>query len=219
MAIDSKVKKYFTLSILFVFPIIIYLILSSGVNHFVKLPILNKNVKSLESIGLDTETSFENNVSILGFWGSVIDNRSIGGYNLNQNIYNRFYQYDGFQFVIVVSKGMEKQITEFKYKISNELGTDTSKWKFIFAEEFQIKELFISLNTPFTLDENYSTPYVFIIDKKGYLRGRNEKEEILYGFNTNSIAMLDDKMVDDVKIVLAEYRLALKKNSTIINEK
>ena len=31
--------------------------------------------------------------------------------------------------------------------------------------------------------------------------------------NTASVADLNNKMVDDVKIVLAEYRLALKKNN------
>ena len=71
---------------------------------------------------------------------------------------------------------------------------------------------FESLQTPFELDESASTPYVFIIDKDSNLRGRNddEKEGTLYGFDARSVAQINKKMIDDVKVILAEYRLALK---------
>ena len=65
------------------------------------------------------------------------------------------------------------------------------------------------------LDQGLGSPYVFIIDKERNLRGRKEDEDegTKYGFNTNSVAELNNKMEDDVKIILAEYRLALKKNN------
>ena len=55
---------------------------------------------------------------------------------------------------------------------------------------------------------------MFIIDKERKLRGRQKDadEGTKYGFNTTSVADLNNKMKDDVKIILAEYRLALKKN-------
>ena len=60
-----------------------------------------------------------------------------------------------------------------------------------------------------------ATPNFFIIDKDLALRGRTDDEDegIKYGFDTSSVAELNNKMVDDVKIILAEYRLALKKNN------
>ena len=72
---------------------------------------------------------------------------------------------------------------------------------------------FNSLQTQLSLDENNSSPYVFIIDKKRTLRGRNDDEDVgtLYGFDATSVAEINNKMVDDVKVILAEYRLALKK--------
>ena len=59
------------------------------------------------------------------------------------------------------------------------------------------------------------SPYIFIIDKDRKLRGRDDDEDygVLYGYDSSDIAELADKMKDDVKIVLAEYRLALKKNN------
>jgi hypothetical protein len=52
------------------------------------------------------------------------------------------------------------------------------------------------------------------------LRGRDDDEDIgmLFGFNSQSVAEINNKMVDDVKIILAEYRLALKKNDSLFNE-
>jgi hypothetical protein len=48
------------------------------------------------------------------------------------------------------------------------------------------------------------------------LRGRDDDEEegTLYGYDTSSVAELNKKMTDDVKVILAEYRLALKKNNS-----
>ena len=58
---------------------------------------------------------------------------------------------------------------------------------------------------------------MFIIDKKGFLRGRNDSDGIKFGYDMRSVAELNNYMVDDVKIILAEYRLALKKNNTFDN--
>ena len=79
-----------------------------------------------------------------------------------------------------------------------------------------INNVFASLKTDLQLGDDLSTPYVFIIDKERNLRGRTEDEDegTKYGFNTNSVADLNNKMEDDVKIILAEYRLALKKNNS-----
>ena len=68
------------------------------------------------------------------------------------------------------------------------------------------------------MDKNLRTPNVFIVDKKRNLRGRkgkNKKGEQEYkeGYNTISAADLHNEMADDVKVILAEYRLALKRNN------
>ena len=39
----------------------------------------------------------------------------------------------------------------------------------------------------------------------------DDDQGILFGFNTQSVAEINNKMVDDVKVILAEYRRALKK--------
>ena len=80
-----------------------------------------------------------------------------------------------------------------------------------------ILEHFKSLKTPLNLEKNLSSPYIFIIDKEKKLRGRNDDEDIgvLYGFDARSVAEINKKMIDDVKVILAEYRLALKRYNKI----
>ncbi|MFL2624651.1 MAG: hypothetical protein ACJ0O6_01455 [Candidatus Marisimplicoccus sp.] len=100
------------------------------------------------------------------------------------------------------------------------VGTDLKKWNFIPTTQTNIEMVFDSFKTNLELDKNFSTPYVFIVDRDLALRGRDDDEDIglLYGFNSQSVAEINNKMVDDVKIILAEYRLALKKNDSLFNE-
>ncbi len=204
-------KKTFVLVVLFVLPIVAYLFFASGVNNFGRLPVLTKGIHAISVI--DENVSLQNKISVLGFLGSDVENKKGNAFNLNQKIYKRFYEFKDFQFVMLVPKGNEAQVAELERELANL--ADTSKWKFVFAEEGQIRSLFASLKTDLSLDENLGSPYVFIIDKDKNLRGRNDDEEVgtKYGFNSVSVADLNNKMEDDVKIILAEYRLALKKNN------
>ena len=204
-------KKSFVLIVLFVLPIVAYLFFASGVNNFGKLPVLTENVKEIE---FSKEIRFKDKISVLGFLGINVDSRKGNAFNLNQKIYKRFHEFNDFQFVMVVPIGTEDKVDEIKKELLTL--SEIDKWNFVFATQEQIKTLYSSLKTDIQLDDQMGTPYVFIIDKDLKLRGRtkDEDEGTKYGFNSNSVADLNNKMVDDIKIVLAEYRLALKKNNT-----
>ncbi|MEC7773195.1 MAG: hypothetical protein VYE25_01510 [Bacteroidota bacterium] len=214
----KSIQKYLILSFLFFFPIFIYIFLASGINNFAKLPILTTNVLDIQNInGNEKGLTLKDNISILGFWGGDINLRKSEALNLNQKIYKRFYQFQDFQFVFLTTKDQEKNIDNLKEELRRGVGTDLEKWNFIFTDESEIQKIYNSLSTDFELSEENSTPYVFIIDRYLNLRGRDDDEDIgkLYGFNAESVAEINNKMVDDVKIILAEYRLALKKNDSL----
>lgn len=204
-------KKTVVLVILFILPIVVYLFFASGVNNFGKLSTLTEQVNELDFA--DTSIKFQDNITILGFLGNNLESKKGNAFNLNQKIYKRFHEFNDFQFVMVMPKGTEEKVSELKDELSNL--ADVSKWNFIYADDDQIKELFLSLKTDIQLDDDMGSKYVFIIDKDKNLRGRTDDEDegAKYGFNTNSVADLNNKMEDDVKIILAEYRLALKKNN------
>jgi hypothetical protein len=204
-------KKTFILVVLFVLPIVAYLFFASGVNNFGRLPVLTEQI--MDASNLAPSETFKDKITILGFLGKDVEIKKGNAFNLNQKIYKRFYEFNDFQMVMVLPPGTENKVEEVKKELGNLV--DIRNWKFLFAEPDLIKDLFNSLHTDLQLDKNLGTPYVFIIDKDGNLRGRDEDEDegLKYGFNSISVADLNNKMVDDVKIILAEYRLALKKNS------
>lgn len=204
-------KKTFVLVVLFIFPIVVYLFFASGVTNFGKLPVLTENVEDISIY--DAQVTFEGKITVLGFLGEDVDLKKGNAFTLNQKIYKRFYEFADFQFVMLLPKGTEAKVEELKKEL-NELA-DVSKWRFVFMEPTAIETVFLSLKTDLQLDANYGTPYVFIIDKDKALRGRDkeEKNAILYGFDATSVAEINNKMIDDIKIILAEYRLALKKNN------
>ena len=212
---SQKTKKYFVLSILFIFPIVIYLFFASGKNNFALLPVLTPGVNEIrnwETLS-GRPIQFENQISILGFWGQDILKKRGDALNLNQKIYKRFYQFKDFQFVMVLENDQKNQVNILKKELQEGVGTDLSKWRFIFSSLEDIQDLFDSLETNLNLSEGKSSPYVFIIDKELNLRGRDDDKDFgtLYGFNSQSVAEINNKMVDDVKVILAEYRRALKK--------
>lgn len=215
---SDRLKKNIVLGVLFVFPIVVYLFFASGKNNFAKLPVLSESILEVDefsSIG-NTKVFLQDRITILGYWGNNIAIKQAEALNLNEKIYKRFYEFKDFQFVIIVEEGTENEVERLKLSLVEGVGTDLVKWNFLTGNEQQIQNHFKSLNVPITLDEDLSSPYVYIIDKKRQLRGRNDDEDtsILYGFNAKSVAEINKKMIDDVKVILAEYRLALKKYNT-----
>ena len=208
----EEVYKKIVLGILFVFPLLVYLFFASGKNNFAKLPILSEKIMELPENSIGNSTKLNDHISILGYWGGSLQNKKAEALNLNEKIYKRFYQFDDFQFVFLVDSDKKKEVEELKTSLRQGVGTDLSRWNFVYAEKKEIKSHFLSLNISSDLDVNGSTPYVFIIDKNRNLRGRNDDEDIatLYGYDARSVAQINKKMIDDVKVILAEYRLALK---------
>ena len=102
-------KKFLVLGILFVFPLVIYLFFASGINNFARLPILTEEVNEIKdwSTLRGENHQFDKKISIVGFWGNDLLLRKGDAFNLNQKIYKRFYQFDDFQFVMVVENGQE----------------------------------------------------------------------------------------------------------------
>ncbi|ESU23202.1 hypothetical protein FEDK69T_13540 [Flavobacterium enshiense DK69] len=211
-------KKYIVLTVLFALPICAYLFFSSGVNNFVKLPTLTPNVPEVSQwTSLDgTPIQLKEKITVLGFPGSEIIKEKGNAFNLDQKIYDKNKEFKDFQVVMVAPIGTENQAKQ----LMTELGTisDLSHWHFVFAKPEEIKAFYSKLKLVGQLNDNLATSNVYIIDKDLNLRGRkgkNKKGEVEYkeGYNTISAADLHNEMADDVKIILAEYRLELKRNN------
>ncbi len=208
-------KKYIVLSVLFILPIAVYLFFASGVNNFGKLPVLHAEVQRFDDLvdHKGNQALLNDKITVLGFLGNDIGSHKLNAFNLNQKIYKRFNGFDDFQMVVLLPETAKAQVDTITSELSR--FTDISNWHFVYGSENTIKEVFNSLKSPYNLDDTLYSPYVFIIDKEVALRGRQVDDDTaapLFGYDATSVAILNNKMIDDLKVLLAEYRLALRKN-------
>ncbi|MEI7508358.1 MAG: hypothetical protein WCJ62_02730 [Flavobacterium sp.] len=210
-------KKNIVLFILFILPIVAYLFFASGINSFAKLPTITKNIPELNNWKTldDRPVALTNKITILGFIGHDVLNHRGNFFNLYEKIFDRNKNFKDFQMVMILPDGTQNQVQELQKDLLK-LGTQAG-WNFVFGSPEQIQSFYSQLQLIGKLDANLGTPNVFIVDKKRNLRGRKGhdqkgKPEYKEGYNTRLVSELYNEMTDDVKIILAEYRLALKKN-------
>ena len=205
-------KKRVVLLSLFILPLVFFLVLSTGVNNFKKLPTVTENITDIQSSD-STKMKLKEQISIVCFIGNDIDLSKGGIFNLNQKIYKPFYGFKDFQLVVIYPKNKKEEAEKLRKEISE--FTDMSRWNLVGLDSLEIEAIYKSFNTKEVL-KNLRSDKAFIVDKDLNLRGRNNDEDTLngtlFGYNMNSVAELNNKMKDDVKIVLAEYRLAIKRN-------
>lgn len=213
-------KKNLVLIVLFIMPLAAYMFFATGVNSFMTLPTVTASIPEIgnwktisgEKVVLDKK------ITILGFSGNNVDVNKGNYFNLNQKIYDKNFAFKDFQFVFIAPIGTEAKVE----KILKDLSalSDMSKYNFVFTSEKEIQEYYNKLQLKGTLNPDFGSKLVYIIDKKRNLRGRKgvdpkdkTKTEYQEGYDASSPSDLYNKMADDVKVILAEYRLALKRNN------
>lgn len=204
-------KKRVVLFLLFIFPLICFLILSTGKNNFTKLPVLKENLIDVSQIDASKKVQLKNFVTIVCFLGNDVANNKSGLFNLNEKIYKAFADYNQFQILAIYPNGKEVEVAQLKKEIG--AFTDMQKWVFMASSKEEIKAFYdgFSFKEPLV---NLASSKVFLIDKDVNLRGRindaDTKDGKLYGYNMNSVSVLNGKLKDDVKVVYYEYYAAFK---------
>lgn len=211
-------KKNLVLFILFILPIVAYLFFASGVNSFISLPTITKNIPDTNSWKtLDNKpVSLSGKITVLGFIGNDVMKHKGNFFNLYEIIYDKYKDFKDFQVVMVLPDGTQNQVIELLKLDIEKLGTHKG-WNFVFASPDQITTFYDKLELVGKLDNTYATPNVFIVDKKRNLRGRKGedqkgKPEYKEGYSTILVSDLYNKMMDDMKVIIYEYRAALKRN-------
>ena len=205
-------KKNIVLFVLFILPIVAYLFFASGVNSFTKLPTVTPKIADIgawKSLKGDKVT-LNNKITILSFSGTNLLKNRGNYFNLNQKIYQQYHSFNDLQFVVICPIGTEKDAKYIVDQFSK--FTDVSQWKFVFTSTDEIQKYYNQLKLKNKLNPDFGTSNVFIVDKNRNLRGRKKKDEYKEGYNTFSPSDLSNQMLDDFKIILYEYRAALKKN-------
>jgi len=210
----SPVLRGFVLIVLFALPLTAYMFFASGVHNFSKLPVMTPELSSVDGFVASDGKSLvlKDSITVISFVGDEPFERL--GYisNLNEKIYKEFHNFHDFQMVTVFSPGKENEVEDILYQLSST--TDLTDWNFVSADAEAVRRFHESFQADLDLNPDLSSDYAFIIDKDGALRGRDDDEKVgsVYGYDTETIAGLNERMVDDVRVLLSEYRLELKKN-------
>lgn len=204
-------KKRIVLFLLFIFPLIFFLYLSTGKNNFTKLPVLNTSVIDVSEIDSSKTFTFKDNVSVVCFIGDDVSSNKSGLLNLNEKIYKKFIDFKKFQIIAIYPQGKNAEVAALKNKIA--AFTDMKNWNFIATDKASIQLFYDSFSADEPL-QNYGSSRAFIIDKDGNLRGRKIDEDavgkMLIGYNMNAVAELKNKMKDDLNVLYYEYYAAFK---------
>lgn len=208
-----KNKKFIVLFALFIVPLLFYILLQLGTHNFGKLPIVTKDVIDVSVI--DKKHTFKGKISVVTFLGDNLQPAEGQVYNLKEKIYKKFYGYPSFQMISFVEHSQKETVDKLKKMLG--VNVDLTKWTFIFISNEEAKAMHDSFKTASSLDGFAHSPKAYIIDKEVNLRrGKSTIKSLegqkLFGYNMTSVAELKNDMHDDVKVVLAEYNLALKKN-------
>ncbi|MEM7086452.1 MAG: hypothetical protein AAF489_09730 [Bacteroidota bacterium] len=208
-----QTKKFVVLAVLFLLPITVYIFFASGKDNFVNLPTLSYGVSELTEFTPVSGDSvrLEKRITVLTFFGSDVNVKKANAFNLAHKIYKKNHQFSEFQFVTLITEDQRTAALQLKKKLA-EIETPRN-WRFLTGSTSAIEKVFKSLKLEYNLDNQSASDFVFIIDKERNLRGRNDDEDVgkLFGFDASDYAEINNKMSDDIKVLLAEYRLELKK--------
>ena len=107
-------KKVLLLVALFVVPVVAYLFFASGVNSFIKLPVVTEKIPELstswEPLSGDP-VQLKNKITILGFTGNDIKYVEGNITNLAHKIYDKNKDFVDFQVIMIAPKGTEEAIS------------------------------------------------------------------------------------------------------------
>lgn len=210
-------KTILVLGILFFLPVIFLLFLYPSTHNYNPLDIVDNNVRELQFFNSTSEEGIQlkDHITILGFLGSQPVDHVIAASNLKELVYDKFKGFKKFQIVIVLPKGSEDQAAQLQKEINNY--DDMRFWHYVFGEPNDISNVFKSLKTEESLDENLFTDHIFIVDKDLAQRGRiddredkeKERDEAMYplfSYDCIEVAEIKNKMSDDLRILFTEYR-------------
>lgn len=218
----SNLKRNVVLSILFFLPVAFLLMLYPAKHNYIPLDIVNERILDIDGfITEDEEIQFKDHITVLAFLGSEPLDKAIAASNLKELVYDKFKGFKTFQVVAVVQQGTEDQVEALKKEINTY--EDLKFWHYAYGTQVQIEGLFQSLKSQESLDNFMSTDHVFIIDKDLNQRGRldaREPNEIeaskpltqLFSYDCIEVAVIKNKMSEDVRILFTEYRQKRKGN-------
>lgn len=212
------VKRYSVLFVLFFLPVAFLLMLYPAKHNYIALDLIKDDVQEIMAV---SDFELQDHITVLAFFGKSPLLRATAASNLKELIYDKFKGFKKFQIIAVMAPEAKSELPALKKEIESH--EDLKYWHFAFLEEDEIQQLFGSLKSDRPLDDNLSTSRVFIVDadlnQRGRLddrsdveRERNAEVYDLTSYDCVEVAIIKNKMSEDIRVLFTEYREKRKGN-------
>ena len=212
------VKRYSVLFVLFFLPVAFLLMLYPAKHNYIALDLIKDDVQEIAAV---SDFELQDHITVLAFFGKSPLLRATAASNLKELIYDKFKGFKKFQIIAVMAPEAKSELPALKKEIESH--EDLKYWHFAFLEEDEIQQLFGSLKSDRPLDDNLSTSRVFIVDadlnQRGRLddrsdveRERNAEVYDLTSYDCVEVAIIKNKMSEDIRVLFTEYREKRKGN-------
>ncbi|MFC2175972.1 SCO family protein [Bacteroidota bacterium] len=223
-------KKYSVLFAILFLPTIAYLIFVRGEHNFAHLPFItytddagvNQNRQAPEfgftnqDGDLFTSDQLKGKIYLVDFFFTSCPSICpIMTANM-MKIQDRFAHYDEFaqvSFTVDPKRDTPEVLKEY----AEERKLNLSKWNFLTGEQdslYKVAYKFLSSAMEDSAADGgfLHTEYFVLVDKEGFFRSREDDEGNIIGVYEGTDAHQMRDLIDDIKVLIAEYNLELKKN-------
>ena len=227
---EKGVKKYLILFIILFAPTIAYLFFVRGEHNFAHLPFITysdingetqkRKAPDFGFVNQDgdtiTQADLEGKIYLVDFFFTSCPSICpVMTANL-MKIENRFDHYDEFKILShTVDPQRDTQARLKEYAEARSISSED--WHFLTGEKDSLYAVAYDYLSSAMEDESapggfLHTEYFVLVDKEGYLRSREDDNGNIIGVYDGTNAQHIRDLIDDIKVLIAEYNLELKKN-------
>lgn len=224
-------RKYLVLFVLLLLPSLLYFYLIQGKHNFAHLPFVTymdaqgeMQVRKAPDFAFTDQNGetfsseqLKGKIYVVDFFFTSCPSICpIMTANMTK-IHERFAHYADFEIVsLTVDPTRDTPETLKEYAVNRKI--DSPKWHFLTGEKDSLYSVSYKFLSSAMEDDSapggfLHTEYFALIDKEGNMRAREDDNGNIIGVYDGTNAAHINDIIDDIKILIAEYNLALKKNN------
>lgn len=224
----STAKKVGLLFILLLLPSLLYIFLITGKHNFAHLPyvtyedttgtVQNRTIPPFKFVNQNGDTitnaDYEGKIFVADFFFTTCPSICIDMTQNMKELYGKFGERDDFA-LLSISINPSDSVAALK-DYAKEKGIDHPNWNLVTGDKDEIYSLAFHFLSNVMEDETAPGGYLhsghfILIDKEGNIRSREDIDgNVIGAYDGTSYAMVKRELMDDIKVLVAEYQLEKK---------
>lgn len=226
---NTKFKKALVLFVLLLLPTLLYLVLTTGKHNFVNLPYLitdsgdTAQIPPFRFINQDgkiiTNEDYKGKIYVADFFFTTCPGICKLMTANMLRLQEEFKKNEDF-YLLSHTVNPERDTVETLRRYARDKGADTRNWNFVTGSKdsiYKIAEAYFANASPDSLAPGgfLHSEFFILVDKEGKIRCRKEDDGNIKAVYDGTSEAEMRKLKDDIKVLIAEYNLALKKNNNV----